>query len=341
MKGECGRRDDLGCGPFFVYGTLKPGQPGYPLIKDYVERSEAFSVPGWCLRTHDGLPFMMPSEGNSQEFVPGFLLYPKLDGDNKLGEIISKFENPDLYRKAPVRVRVGDRFLDVTAYVAQGGLNRSDFEKIGTSGWTVSNDNIFAGALPALYKKLVPLLEKQERRAGDMADYWDAMLPLQGYFLSLCSLLERVSLFRFSYYSNSVEIKRAGPSQRIKQLDSDNDALKAVLDANPSSLRIWRADQNKEYSVWADVDLKKLEKPFQTWYAVRSNLSHQGKNAGYRSFDILYASLSGLFDSLTDFLAQIVPDLSHRWRQFGFDWQSNRLVPLVAEMLKRHFGSGS
>lgn len=322
---------------FFVYGTLKPGQLGYPIIRDLVDEDKTTkaSIQGYRLWTHDGLPFLRPDKENIHSLVNGELLYPKPGASIELCTRINHFENSDLYMHKNLSVQTESENTTAVVYIAKGGTNRHDWEQLMFSSWEISNDSVLIGAIPELFKLFCPIIQKRERLAGGMNEYWQNMLPLQGNYLSLCSVLERVALFRYNCYSDT---DSPGPTQRINKMDHDNDFISAVLNSNPPPLdNIWRANQNSSYSVWEDIGHKILSKPCQTWYAVRSNLNHQGKDAGFRSFDILYAASAGLFDTLVEFLSTTIPLLSEEWLLIGFNSKSDRLCPLLKKKLKEQY----
>ena len=92
---------------FFVYGTLQPGELGYPVIAEEVSESVDAWVNGWCLWIRDGLPFIVPADPKDEHpmTVKGSLLVPKRGREGSLAESIRRFENRELYSATSLTLR--------------------------------------------------------------------------------------------------------------------------------------------------------------------------------------------------------------------------------------------
>ncbi len=322
-------------GRLFVYGMLKPGQPGYAAIEDLVASATEAVVATWSLETHDGLAFLRESQGSQHRPVKGYLIEPRRGFEHELLDLVAAFEG-DLYRRADVvgETNSGEQF-NAAAFVAKGGTTRQDWELIFSGEWTAANDAVLGGAPPALFRQLRRLVRKQPI-PSDHSDYWDQLLPLQGAYLSLCTVLERAALFRFSNLkvvdsaANEEQPHRrgfatAGPASRISQLDHDGEARDAVQAVKAPPIEVWSAYSNYRYSVYDGEDQATIRSPYNAWYAVRSNLTHQGKDPSLRNWQLLQSASIGLFDSLMLYLSRKVPDLGEVWARHGFDVQSESL----------------
>lgn len=152
---------------------------------------------------------------------------------------------------------------------------------------------------PALFKDVTGLLAEQRGLTfPDHPEYWPAMWKIQGAHLNLSSVLERFSLFAFG--------RGTGPTQAMKNLDHrEAEMIKRDLDVPVVEVYSMRDRSN--------VRMSSAQKPFQTWYQVRSNLVHQGKST--RDFEKVYQSVSGLNEALALVLACNIPLLVDRWRE--------------------------
>ncbi|CAB4600176.1 MAG: hypothetical protein F2534_21990 [Actinobacteria bacterium] len=348
----------------FVYGALKRSQPGIAAVEELVVASDVAvgRVMSHHLETHDGLAFMRPGPGSAP--VRGELLTAVAGRERELLDRVKRFEG-SMYRAEQVSVITdGGSTFPATAFVARSGESRTDWEEIRSGEWTAADDAVLGGAVPALFRAFTqilgpfpeegqdPRLRAVPRSVEDRA-YWDELLPLQGAFLNLCTLLERASLFRFNNLKPDTtdrsrsttddnktcphcgkvlppEPAAAGPASRIAQLDEDRGALDAVIRAQVPNFTVWAAYRSGEStSVLTSEKDRTPDKPFKAWYAVRSNLTHQGKNPSLRNWRLLQAASVGLFDSLAFYLAEAIPGIAPVWAERRFKVGIDLLRPLA------------
>ena len=311
---------------FFVYGTLQPGELGYPVIAEEVSESVDAWVNGWCLWIRDGLPFIVPADPKDEHpmTVKGSLLVPKRGREGSLAESIRRFENRELYECNVVDVETKSGTVQAWVYrLRESG--REDGYFLDQSQWSARYDPLFSGALAAFYSYVAPLIARNHRHPSHVEEYWtDAMFPLQGAYLVLCTILERTGLLIFN--------QTKGVTARITELDSYPAALAAVRQARPPQLYVWEAKESENLlSVWNQVR-REPNHPFLAWYQVRSNLSHQGKEGGYESFDLLCRATAGLYDSLCQLLAVELPGIEDDWERRGFHRLEQKLSPLAVDV---------
>ncbi len=75
--------------PFFVYGALKPGMPGYEGIREFVGPEPKIVCASGELFVRDGLPLLFL---NNYGPVKGFLIYWKDGSNDKAYRAICDFE---------------------------------------------------------------------------------------------------------------------------------------------------------------------------------------------------------------------------------------------------------
>lgn len=284
--------------PVFVYGSLRPGELAHRQIASLVGSTEDGEALAYGLSVRDGLPFMHRAAGLT---VSGVVLWAEAGRTEELLRRVRDYEGNDLYseRSIEVRLRNGKLIRAQTFVGRKPGRGRA----IPLDGrWSSAEDPLFRGALDAIAKMMLLHIEHVRPMPADMNGFWDAFLPLQGGYLTLCTVLERYTTFVFGPHLD--------PGERIKRLRDDSDALRAVSQANPPEITI--VDSRNPT---ATVNVPGA-RPFDAWYRVRSNLSHRGK-AGFVDFELVERSIVGLHDSLRLLLGTQLPFNEHERHEFA------------------------
>ena len=186
-------------GDWFFYGSLKPSQPGWDQIIDLVEaRADADAV-GWTVTQRDGLPLLEQWDEQEDAAAPGIVVRAKAGCEDELKTRLKRIENDAVYRVTNVRVRVkpGEGQLEgvehAWAWVAKD--HGRDRGLPLPEGWGLEHDELFARGFPVLYDYLRPCIDGTARGERDDHDYWTSFIfPLEGGFLVLCSMLERLAI---------------------------------------------------------------------------------------------------------------------------------------------------
>ncbi|MFI8804614.1 gamma-glutamylcyclotransferase family protein [Micromonospora chalcea] len=295
----------------FVYGSLRRGELAYRQIALLVSRIDRANIPGYGLYVRDGLPFITEVRGG---WVRGDLLTAStLEGADDLRHKVQKYEDGSLYieRRLRARTETGDE-VDAWAYVGRGPSkgNPQPHEQ----QWSSVDDPLFRGGLDGIFAIAKRHLESVRPMPADMEGFWDAFLPIQGTYLTLCTVLERYTAFVFGPTTD--------PGRRLSSLRGDRAAVDAIEAANPPSIEVSdsRRPQQRQRAPGPNS--------FDAWYRVRSNLSHRGK-AAYTDFRLVERSIVGLHDTLRQLLADQLPLTDAARQRFAGD--DRMLGPIYAQ----------
>ena len=320
-------------GDWFFYGSLKPSQPGWDQIIDLIEARVDADAVGWTVTRRDGLPLLEQWDEQEDAVAPGIVVRAKAGCEDELKTRLKRIENDSVYRVTNVRVRVkpGEGQLEGVEY-AWAWVAKDHGRDRGLplpQGWGLEHDELFARGFPVLFDYLKPCIERITRGERNDHDYWTSFIfPLEGGFLVLCSMLERLAIVRDKAPGKTTD--------RIEALDSHPAATHAAITARPPQVTVFVANSRERMaSVWLEVPTEsrdgELYVPFQAWYTVRSNLAHQGKEPLQRNIDLITRSAAGVFDTLAILLTRMAPSLSEEWQRFGFDYRVDRLSALLPD----------
>lgn len=276
--------------PFFVYGTLKPGQIAHYQIENEIDSARTIraKVKDYYLAIRDGLPYAYsfsekPPTNQAIGPLQGFLIYPKLGGAKILSETIADYEDCDLYvPKSDVEaITVSGEIVKVTIYVAKKARKRFIVER-DDGEWRIDDDPILSKGLPRLIEQIENLnLGKMEKVDADMCDmYWEMMWKIQGAFANLNSVWEHFCRFYFG----------SGPKKNEYAKGTD-ELVKKDSSLARISVPFIEVHDAKTANVSRMVNTK--TEPFNTWYQVRNNMVHSGKD-GKRDLEILSDAIIGM-----------------------------------------------
>ena len=292
--------------PLFVYGTLKPGQLAFRQIAALVEpKPERAELLRHQLYIRDGLPAVMPT--NYPSNVVGYLLRPLPGSIEELNNVLSRFEPKTLYtlpQVVEVETFAGTNLARTHQMKAPKKSNPlpSDYNE-----WGLEFDPLFSVALPVL-TELIRRAKTSVFPDADSADFWRDYIPMQGYLLALCGVLERYLTLAYGLQDSI--------NARLEKLGGSDEGQHSTQLAVVPPPAVSRADTlgrvSGERNYW------------KVWYQIRSNLVHRGK-AAHRDFDVVADAVYGLHDALRHLLASQLPALVERWELIddGVDWALN------------------
>ena len=296
---------------FFLYGTLKPGQIAFYKIEGLIDSSKTVDakLEGHYLAVRDGLPFAYSSNVRSPKHdspdplmpVSGVLVYPKDGQEINLDEEINRYENDALYKMDICTVTTSSgESVEATCYSAKKAANREATE-VHDGTWRITDDPILGYGLPRLANEINNMkLEKTETFPADMYDaYWQLMWKIQGSFANLNSVLEHFC--RFYFGSANVNNEVLDGMDNLWRLNPKRTSVKVP--------RV-RAHNAKEASDSTHYDSH--DKPFRTWYQVRSNMVHSGKD-GYKDLEKIRDSTLGMVRVLPEIILFVVPEFQTPW----------------------------
>lgn len=284
----------------FVYGTLFPGEIAYFQIADLID-SSAHPSPskllGWGLYVRHGFPVAKDIGGNNS--VSGALLHVLKGKEAELFRRLDRYEG-DTYERYSTTAIDRTTFKEVnceTYGLAQKFKNSRDvtvFE--GREDlWRSKTDPLLLQGIPIIKVKLNELPFSNEKVPAFTSEYWELMIPLQGIYLVLCSMLERLALFRCGD-GNGESTKTA----MVVSLAKDERFAKAFQVARAAghinSAPLVKRDGREEQQVPSRCD-----STLKHWYEVRGNLTHQGKSS-VRDLEILRSATEGLLRTLEEYL---------------------------------------
>lgn len=292
-------------GVHFVYGTLRPGELAYNQVAQFVKNSAEATVDGWELAVRDGLPLIRPHPTSA---VEGDVLFPVPESEAGLADAIQAYEGTALYRPQVVKASTLAGPISATAYI--GIAPNKGSPVVIDRPWQSVDDPLLSAGLDAVAKLARDHFVSVRPLPADMPGFWESFVPLQGLYLTLCSILERYTALVFG--------PNLGPAGRVALLRDCPEAQRAVRETQPPAIRVVDSrDPN-------DTARAPGRKAFDAWYMARSNLSHRGKSA-FADFRVIERSLVGLHDALRRLLEiQLGPE-----HQVHFSTNDDRMLAAI------------
>ena len=248
--------------PLFIYGSLQPGEPPYRFLDPYVRKSSEATLDNFKLFVRDGLPFISQTTADAE--CAGFLIYPREDSFEGFKRIVSLFELPSHYQLSEVSIRSGRKMIRAKTNI---GLMPEVGNAVECSDkWSMNDDPLLAKGLEVSRKILVTRLSNLKPIPAEMDNYWEQMIPLIGIYLFLWTVVERLTTLLYG--------KGFKMGERIFFLEQEIFFSK-ILNSIES-----------EKVVVTDRNFEQPNSFLESHYAVRNNLSHQGKN-GIHDFHLV------------------------------------------------------
>lgn len=338
----------------FVYGTLKPGEPGNIFFGQnhiQIDSEELADLKGFALYDWDGLPIAMAASDDASR-TRGYLL--EIRGDDASGVLdkLDKYERGDGDHTRPLKrknVTVSAKSGDHEAWVfvlddsgngrqAAKQLRRSPMVEDGN--WTMAEDTIFESIFPVVYEHLRLLLGRENNSSLD-----EYHVQLLGQFLVLYSCLERFCLHRFGprRYNFVQRPGRSGDRESVQQRLHREYFETGISEA-------WFHPLSKE-DVYDSTTMMKFhlsKSPTFFWATVRNNSAHQGKSAREEHLRLLKVAAASLGDFLalalinlgkesdsreqgTSRISAVSSRLKQSWNRIGFNPIESHLQSLLKE----------
>lgn len=271
--------------PLFVCGSLQPSEPPFRFLDLYVQEVMGATLDNFSLFVRDGLPFI--KGGKAEENCSGYLLWAKEEPFEEFQRIVSIFEPPSHYQMTEISVEMGlERVHAVTNIGLRPDLgNAVKYPR----NWSMINDPLLSDGLPASKHLLDSILSNLRPVPADMNNYWRQLIPLEGIYLFLWTVIERLTTLLYG--------KGLGLGEKVFIFEQEI-IFRRILELS-----------NSEKLVVMDKYLEESSSFLESHYAVRNNLSHQGKN-GIHDFDLLKSATRELQLFLTLFWDE-VPSLSN------------------------------
>jgi hypothetical protein len=234
--------------------------------------------------------------------VKGSLVFPKVGERENLEKVIHDYEDRNLYKRETCTVTTSDgRNVVANFYSALKATNRRGLE-IANGQWQVTDDPILRFGLPRLVGDIreMDLKDSKKKFPADMHnDYWSLMWSIQGAYANLMTVTECFCRLNFG---------TASKNQYYREMDS-----------------LWTADEKLSVTPLpevhvhnakdaTDTELYSTKKgPFMTYYQVRNNMVHSGKE-GYLDLEIIKHATEGLAIALPKTIISVVPQFQNLWK---------------------------
>lgn len=275
-----------------------PGNLAWYLIRDAVEGApELARLQGFQLLSKQGFPVIQEARQAQAvpPFVTGYLVHLRERSRASTLATLNRYEGVQsgffVQKLVSVTLRDGTVAPSLT-YAGTEGM-RPDFEPMQLPAWTPwrsIHDPLLVNGVAAC-RQMFDELPAPSPAPDTLQDFWVPMMRIQGVFLALCSVLERLALLREG------EDRRTTAS--VKDLSKDLQFDQAFKDVKrrgqiPNSKVI-----NMQYG---DEQFPgNCRGALTYWYAVRSNLVHRGKDS-WRDARLLHQATAGLIATLERYL---------------------------------------
>lgn len=252
--------------PFITYGSFKPGELRYNLIKEHVQNFEKIMIHGQ-MDEKDGIPIFYPfKEGAVMNRYEAYILNFKL-GHSKLAyEKINDIEENTFYDWGIFEnknILIGMPKLKGTAI----------FEE---EVWSFQKDPYFKSGIETAVK----IFQFKEEGSPIKEEFFQFFKTSSCYML-LWTIIERFCTLKYGIIKS--------PMQKITRLAGDSEINWNKILSNISRTdSIYRSDSINDKLVLNKTNSAK--KTLEYYYGIRSNMVHRGKDAF-----VDYVKISGAF----------------------------------------------
>ena len=241
--------------PFLAYGSFKPGELRFNLIKQFVVKTKPTKVYG-LMKEKDGVPIFYTTKTKSYAWFhyAAYEIHFKKGQEQQAYQIISENEPNTYYAWVNFQ----------GANILEGKSRLRGLEEFMDETWSFKHDPYFSQGLLAC----------KEIRKGSRSkmpelhqEYFDFFCN-QSAFMLLWTIIERFCTLKYGNLS---------PNEKLKSLYTDPeiewDFVYDIVKRNDS---IVRSDKEKEQLKLNSAS--SIKKILEYYYGLRSNMVHRGKN---------------------------------------------------------------
>ena len=241
--------------PFLAYGSFKPGELRFNLIKQFVVETKPTKVYG-LMKEKDGVPIFYTTKTKSYAWFDyaAYEIHFKKGQEQQAYQIISENEPNSYYTWVNFQ----------GANILEGKSRLRGLEEFMDETWSFKHDPYFSQGLLAC----------KEIRKGSRSkmpelhqEYFDFFCN-QSAFMLLWTIIERFCTLKYGNLS---------PNEKLKSLYTDPeiewDFVYDIVKRNDS---IVRSDKEKEQLKLNSAS--SIKKILEYYYGLRSNMVHRGKN---------------------------------------------------------------
>lgn len=294
--------------PFFAYGIFRSREVAWPRIANFVISHSISIIDEWVIRLRNGLPVLVAQDGGS---VEGDCV--EFSNPETAYKVIGNSEPDGEYRWNTISTRSGQRCNVLVAEKPNRGVSDEPISR-----WTSAQDPTFVHGMAFVAGSVAEVRDGLlvNKPWSDSPEDWDAFFRLQGAFLVLWSIVERLAAFRFgAEYVPSGKGKNT--TAKIYALAEVSEFRAAVDKAMIKPLSVYSVRENRSKKTRKDenyVDNAKIDPAsvLKTWYQVRSNITHRGKSAKSDNAMVLTATID-LFNVTYHYLEAVIDGLDREW----------------------------
>jgi len=241
--------------PFLAYGSFKPGELRFNLIKQFVVETKPTKVYG-LMKEKDGVPIFYTTKTKSYAWFDyaAYEIHFKKGQEQQAYQIISENEPNTYYTWVNFQ----------GANILEGKSRLRGLEEFMDQTWSFKHDPYFSQGLLAC----------KEIRKGSRSkmpelhqEYFDFFCN-QSAFMLLWTIIERFCTLKYGNIS---------PNEKLKSLYTDPeikwDFVHDIVKRNDS---IVRSDREKDQLKLNSAS--SIKKILEYYYGLRSNMVHRGKN---------------------------------------------------------------
>lgn len=264
--------------PFLAYGSFKPGELRFNLIKQFVVETKPTKVYG-LMKEKDGVPIFYTTKTKSYAWFDyaAYEIHFKKGQEQQAYQIISENEPNTYYTWVNFQ----------GANILEGKSRLRGLEEFMDQTWSFKHDPYFSQGLLAC----------KEIRKGSRSkmpelhqEYFDFFCN-QSAFMLLWTIIERFCTLKYGNIS---------PNEKLKSLYTDPeikwDFVYDIVKRNDS---IVRSDREKDQLKLNSAS--SIKKILEYYYGLRSNMVHRGKNV-FRDIN----RISDAFDELYQLVEAII-----------------------------------
>ena len=240
--------------PFLAYGSFKPGELRYNLIKEFVSGYKPVEIVG-LMKEKDGVPvfFTVVTKPYAWIDYDAFEIYFKQGTEEKAYQIISENEPNTYYNWVEFQ---GCNILE--------GIKRlSGLIEFMDHSWSFKNDPYFSNGINAC-KQIIQSHTLSKDFHNEYAEFFSA----QAAYMLLWTIIERFC---------SIKYGNIAPNEKLKKLSNDNEIdwtlLEKIISRNDSIVRSDQKDNKIKLNPSSSV-----KSILNYYYGLRSNVVHRGKD---------------------------------------------------------------
>lgn len=294
--------------PIFVYGALKVNEIAWHQIRLYVEGASEATLQDYELRVSDGIAFAAPQVG---KIVQGFLV--KFNSPDIAYDKISNFEGVNQKKSRYKWTQVNISGKPANLLELKGNLP-SYVEAIS---WSLHDDEVFSKGIPWLHDKMKLAIEKLRPVAvpGPKPQaYWDSYFQLQGCYLFMWGVQERLELFRFGVTDDEKVLEGNGRLVSARTMKDRREEMgrDLLFQESVKAADIDKTLEVRDSRIPTGDSRVSSRNPLSTWYEIRNNITHHAKGSE-RDIEKLVVASADNFNALFHYLKLISPRLAQEW----------------------------